>query len=184
MAGRRPRRHARWHWQRVGDPGSHARSRDARRPLLARARIGRTLLALVTADRRERLAAAAGLIAEAASVDAALRGTVAPTAARLEPVERRRAVLVIIDAWRELGRDLAVAASASGDDGRGIRDLDQLEELLALGRATDRPALRAFLDRLDRLMLAIEGYANPELTLDHLLLAWPRTVGPASRAAA
>ena len=33
-------------------------------------------------------------------------------------------------------------------------------------------------------MLAIEGYANPELTLDHLLLAWPRTVGPASGAAA
>jgi hypothetical protein len=23
-------------------------------------------------------------------------------------------------------------------------------------------------------MLAIEGYANPELTLDTLLLAWPR----------
>ena len=168
----------------AGRPGVARTLAGRPEALLARARIGRTLLALVTADRRERLAAAAGLIAEAASVDAALRGTVAPTAARLEPVERRRAVLVIIDAWRELGRDLAVAASASVDDGRGIRDLDQLEELLALGRATDRPALRAFLDRLDRLMLAIEGYANPELTLDHLLLAWPRTVGPASRAAA
>jgi hypothetical protein len=33
-------------------------------------------------------------------------------------------------------------------------------------------------------MLAIEGYANPELTLDHLLLAWPRSAGPASQEAA
>jgi len=158
--------------------------------LLARARIGRTLLSLVTGDRRARLAAAADLVADAALVDAAMRGAVAPSAARLEPVERRRAVLVIIDTWRELGRDLAVAASgardASGEsgasgDGQGVRDLDQLEELLALGRWVDRPALHAFLDRLDRLMLAIEGYANPELTLDHLLLAWPRAVDPASR---
>ena len=101
--------------------------------LLARARIGRTLLALVTADRRTRLGAAASLIAEAASVDAAMRGTVAPTAARLEPAERRRAVLVIIDVWRELGRDLAVAASATDGHGQGLRDLDQLEDLLALG---------------------------------------------------
>ena len=152
--------------------------------LLARARIGRTLLGLVTADRRTRLGAAASLIAEAASVDAAMRGTVAPTAARLEPAERRRAVLVCIDAWRELGRDLAVAASATDDHGQGLRDLDQLEDLLALGPVTDRTALRAFLDRLDRLMYAIEGYANPELTLDHLLLAWPRSAGPASRQAA
>jgi DNA polymerase-3 subunit delta' len=164
-----------------GRPGT-ARTLSGRpEALLARARISRALLALVTADRRTRLAAAADLVADAAVVDAAMRGTVAPSAARLEPVERRRAVLVIIDVWRELGRDLAVAARGADADGRGIRDLDQLEELLALGRATDRPALLAFLDRLDRLMLAIEGYANPELTLDHLLLAWPRTAITASR---
>ncbi len=170
-----------------GRPGT-ARTLSGRpEALLARARIGRTLLSLVNADRRARLAAAADLIADAALVDAAMRDAVAPSAARLEPVERRRAVLVIIDAWRELGRDLAVAASGvrgasgAGGDGRGVRDLDQLEELLALGPCVDRPALHAFLDRLDRLMLAIDGYANPELTLDHLLLAWPRAVDPASR---
>ena len=164
-----------------GRPGT-ARTLSGRpEAVLARARIGRTLLSLVTADRRARLAAAADLVADAALVDAAMRGAVASSAARLEPVERRRAVLVIIDAWRELGRDLAVAASGASGDGRGVRDLDQLEELLALGRCVDRPALHAFLDRLDRLMLAIDGYANPELTLDHLLLAWPRAVDPASR---
>jgi DNA polymerase-3 subunit delta' len=164
-----------------GRPGT-ARTLSGRpEALLARARIGRMLLSLVNADRRARLAAAADLIADAALVDAAMRGAVAPSAARLEPFDRRRAVLVIIDAWRELGRDLAVAASGASGDGRGVRDLDQLEELLALGRCVDRPALHAFLDRLDRLMLAIDGYANPELTLDHLLLAWPRAVDPASR---
>ena len=39
----------------------------------------------------------------------------------------------------------------------------------------DPEALRSFLDRLDGLMVAIEGYANPELALDVLLLAWPRS---------
>ena len=134
----------RWRSPRVGGPAS-ARTLSGRpEALLARARIGRTLLSLVTADRRARLAAAADLVADAALVDAAMRGAVAPSAARLEPVERRRAVLVIIDAWRELGRDLAVAASGASGDGRGVRDLDQLEELLAwVDASTDRPCTRS-----------------------------------------
>lgn len=138
--------------------------------VLARARISQTLLELTTADRRTRLEAASELIADGAAVDAALRGEVAPTG-KLQPVERRRAVTLIIDVWRDLGRDLAVAAHG---DGQGVRDLDQLEELLDLGARLDPIALRRFLDRLDRLALAIEGYASPELTLDALLLTWPR----------
>jgi hypothetical protein len=54
---------------------------------------------------------------------------------------------------------------------------------MALASAIDGSGLRQFLDRLDRLMLAVEGYANPELTLDVLLLAWPRS-GATSRSAA
>ena len=38
-------------------------------------------------------------------------------------------------------------------------------------------------DRLDRLALAIEGYASPELTLDALLLTWPRPSSDRSVAA-
>lgn len=139
--------------------------------VLARARIGRVLLGLVAADRRTRLAAGADLIEDAASVDAALRGAVAPMAARLQPVERRRALQVILEVWREVGRDLAVAARGGGP---GVRDLDALEELVAVGRQLDGASLRRFLDRLDRLTLAIEGYASPELALDALLLSWPR----------
>lgn len=143
--------------------------------VLARARISRTLLELSPADRRTRLGAASDLITDAVSVDAAMRGEIAPSSKRLQPVERRRAVQLIIEVWRDLGRDLAVAARGGG---RGVRDLELLEELRDLAPRIDQAALRRFLDRLDRLMLAIEGYASPELTLDALLLSWPRVRAP------
>jgi DNA polymerase-3 subunit delta' len=164
-----------------GRPGTAITLAGRPEALLARTRLSRTLLSLVPADRRTRLGAAAGLVSDASLVDAALRGVVASAAARLEPLERRRAVLVIIEAWRDLGRDLAVAARG---DGRGVRDLDQLEDISALAGSMDLAALRAFLERLDRLMFAIEGYANPELTLDSLLLAWPRPISPRAERAA
>jgi hypothetical protein len=139
----------------------------------------------VAADRRTRLGAGPDLIADAAAVDAAVRAELAPTSKRLAPVERRRAVQLVIDIWRDLGRDLAIAAHGHGRGirGRGIRDLDQLDELSALGPRVDAAALRRFLDRLDRLMLAVEGYANPELVLDTLLLTWPRAREPRRHAA-
>jgi DNA polymerase III subunit delta' len=163
-----------------GRPGLAIRLASQPQAVLARARISRTLLDLVTADRRTRLGVAADLLTDAADVDAALRGEVPPAAKRLQPLERRRAVHLIIEVWRDLGRDLAVAGHGHG---RGVRNLDQLDELMALASAIDGSSLRQFLDRLDRLMLAVEGYANPELTLDVLLLAWPRS-GATSRSAA
>jgi len=155
----------------AGRPGLAIRLASQPDAVLARARISRTLLDLVAADRRARLGAAADLITDAAAVDAAMRGEVPPSSKRLQPVERRRAIHLIIEVWRDLGRDLAVAALGEGES---IRDLDQLDELLALSRQVEAGRLHRFLDRLDRLMLAIEGYASPELTLDVLLLTWPR----------
>ncbi len=103
-------------------------------------------------------------------------GTASSAPKRPQPAERRRAVLRVIAAWRELGRDLAVATAG----GRGeIHALDLLEEIEAAGRSVDRADLVWFLQRLDALGAAIESYANPELALDVLLLAWP----PAVRAA-
>ena len=163
-----------------GRPGLAIRLADEPEAVLARARIAHTLLELMAADRRTRLGAAGELITDAAAVDAALRGEVAPATKRLQPVERRRAVQLIIDVWRDLGRDLAVAARG---DGHGVRDLDRLETLLELGARVDGAALSRFLDRLDRLSLAIEGYASPELTLDTLLLTWPHP-SPLARSAA
>jgi DNA polymerase-3 subunit delta' len=148
--------------------------RLARRPeaTLARARIARTLLDLLPAERRARLNAAADLLADAAAFDAALRDEVPPSGGRLEPAERRRAASVVIDVWRDIGRDLAVAASGGA---RGVRDHELLGRILAAADGVDQTALHRFLDRLDRLMAAIESYGNPELALDVLLLAWPRT---------
>ena len=51
--------------------------------------------------------------------------------------------------------------------------MDLLEDLEAAAARVDHTALIAFLDRLDGLGAAIEAYANPELVLDHLVLAWP-----------
>jgi len=163
-----------------GRPGLATRLSTQPEAVIARARISRTLLELMPADRRTRLGVAADLITDGAVVDASLRGEVAPSGTKLQPVERRRAVTLVIDVWRDLGRDLAVAAQGGG---RGVRDLDQLEELLDLGGRVDATTLRRFLDRLDRLTLAIEGYASPELTLDTLLLTWPRLAAAARSAA-
>ena len=85
-----------------------------------------------------------------------------------------------LDVWRDLGRDLAIADHG---DGRGVRDRDLLTELRAVATRIDQGALRRFLDRLDRLGAAVEGYASPELVLDALLLAWPRPSATAGSAA-
>jgi DNA polymerase-3 subunit delta' len=139
--------------------------------ILARTSVARTLLALLSADRRTRLATTTDLLAAGLVIDAAFRGELAVPAARLQPVERRRALATVIDIWRDLGRDIALAAHS---DGRAVRDHDQLTELRAIAPRLGSTALRRFLDRLDRSGAAVEAYASPELVLDALLLAWPR----------
>ena len=139
--------------------------------LLARSRIGRTLLDLLAADRRTRLAAASDLMADGVTLAAAVRGELPATNKRLQPVERRRAVTTVLETWRDVGRDLAIATHARGTD---IRNLELLDEIRAAATSIDAAALRRFLDRVDRMALAIESYASPELCLDSLLLDWPR----------
>ena len=148
--------------------------------VIARARVGRTLLDMLAADRRARLSAAADLITDGAEIDAAVRGAVPSSGKRLPPVERRRAVVTVLDIWRDVGRDLAVASIG---DRSGLRDLDLLEDIAKVAASVDGSTLLRFLDTLDRLILAIEGYASPELVLDHLLLRWPRIELTRSRAA-
>jgi hypothetical protein len=161
-------------------------------------RLLRGILDLLGADRRTRLAAVSALIADGAALDAALRddpdavpgveagedggapggeattsrrAAPAASARKPQPAERRRAAVRVVEAWRAVGRDLAVA----GHGGRAqVRRLDLLEDLERVAPHVDRQALLDFLDRLDGLGAAIEAYANPELVLDHLALAWPR----------
>ncbi|HEY8199555.1 MAG TPA: hypothetical protein VIF44_07250 [Candidatus Limnocylindrales bacterium] len=90
---------------------------------------------------------------------------------RAAPAVRRAASLALIEIWRDVARDLVVVLAG----GTGlVRDLAMLEdyERAALGTSIDEVA--AFLARLDGLAAAIEAYANPDLVVDVLLLAWPR----------
>ena len=91
--------------------------------------------------------------------------------ASVSPAERRVAVLKVVEAWRELARDLALVGRGGR---REVRHAELLDELADAGDSVDALELAAFLEQLDRLEGAIEAYANPELSLDALLLAWPR----------
>ena len=111
--------------------------------------------------------------AERPARPAARSRAAAPAPGKLLPAERRRAVLRVMDAWRDVGRDLAVASEGAR---HAVRQMDLLEDLDQAVVGLDRAALLAFLDRLDGLSAAVESYASPELALDTLLLAWPQQV--------
>ena len=156
--------------------------------VLAADRLSRQLLDLTHADRRRRLALVSDLLADAALLDAAVRGKPpaegAPRPAsrraprpgtgaggRAAPAERRRAAIRVLLTWREVGRDLAVVCRGGAVE---VRNPSLLDELRAAAAGIDEAALLDFLERLDGLAAAIEAYANPELALDALVLAWPR----------
>jgi DNA polymerase-3 subunit delta' len=172
---------------------------DAQR---AHERLVRTLLDLIRADRRTRLAAAPALLGDASLLAEAVdrsrerppgedEGAPAiaepPSAAPVRaagrtpaPAERRRALIRLLEIWREVGRDLAVAARGAPV---GVRQLDLLEELSRAAQGLSSPELLRFLERLDGLAAAVDAYANPELALDVLLLDWGRPANATSEAA-
>jgi DNA polymerase III delta' subunit len=154
--------------------------------VIAQGRLARMLLDLLGADRRRRLAAQQELIDDGAILAAATGPTRAteedtpqksrsksPSGSRrASPAERRAAVTQIVAVWREVARDLAVAARG------GKRELHQhelLDELEAAGSQLDGTEITAFVQRIDNLGRALDSYANPELVLDTLLIEWPRT---------
>ena len=87
------------------------------------------------------------------------------------PAERRLAALRLIETWRALTRDVAVTALGLPD---AARRLDLADELRTAASRIPGAGLVAFMGRLDLLAVAVEAYANPELAVDALLLAWPR----------
>ena len=168
--------------------------------LLARDRIARTLLDLVGADRRARLAAAAGLLADGVEMtavappadgpptsDAADPSEAAATpvdlpsrggrSAKTSPAERRAAVSQVLAVWRDLARDAALAARGARAE---IRQHELLEEIADIAARTDAALLARFTERLDVASRALDAYANPELLLDVLLLVWPSAQAPSA----
>jgi DNA polymerase-3 subunit delta' len=176
-----------------GRPGVALELATRPEAVIAQGRLARALLDLLDADRRRRLALQADLLddgqllAAGAAVDAVAahaseggaavprgggRGAGRGAGRRQSPAERRAAVARVIAVWREVARDLALAAHG-GRAELGRRDM--FDELVAAGERVEPAAVGRFVARLDALARAIDGYANPELALDVLLLEWPMT---------
>jgi DNA polymerase III delta' subunit len=148
--------------------------------VLARARVARTLLDLLSAERRARLAAIPALLEDAAALASAAASTEGAESAdgapaersgrRVSPAERRAATAELLAVWIDVARDLAIATRGGR---RELRLHELLEETTAAGQTVDAPAAASFLGRVEAVSRAIDAYANPELGLDALLLEWP-----------
>ena len=98
-------------------------------------------------------------------------GTPDEPVAKVSASERRRALALLLDAWRDLARDLALAQlGATGD----VRDVALLEELEAAARALPDGAAATALARLVRATELVDANVSPELVLDVVILRWPR----------
>ncbi|HEU0243384.1 MAG TPA: hypothetical protein VFQ75_05720, partial [Candidatus Limnocylindrales bacterium] len=91
--------------------------------------------------------------------------------AKASAAERRRALVVLLDAWRDVARDLALAQAGSP---RTVRDVALMEELDAAARQLPEGAAADALARLLRASELLDANVAPELVLDVLLLRWPR----------
>ena len=157
-----------------------ARELIARAGTLAAAESPRAAAPAPSAPRRGRGAAKATAMAASPTEAPDQASTSADTddgVAEVEPerkasaAERRRALAVLLDVWRGLARDLALAELGAV---RSIRDVALLEELTATASTVPSGAFAGFLGRLARAGELLEANVSPELVLDVLLVRWPR----------
>jgi DNA polymerase-3 subunit delta' len=148
----------------------------AGRGLLARtAELGKLLgppevAASATRRGRGAKAAAADEPGPAASADDASQDDAAEAPARTPAADRRRALALLIEIWRDLARDIAVAGTGSAS----LRETRLLEELEATARSmTPGEATRA-VGRLVRASELLDSNVSPELLVDVLAVRWPR----------
>ena len=171
-----------------GRPGAALALAANSEAVIAQGRLARTLLDLLSASRRRRLTAQAELIEDGATLAAAASGAAlddssgeperpAPKSRarsggtrRASPAERRAAVTQVLAVWRDVARDLAIAARGGR---RELRQHDLLDELASAGGRVDAAQVARFAQRVDDVSRAVDAYANPELALDALLLEWP-----------
>ena len=156
----------------------------------ARSEIDRGLIDLLASRPSRRLADGRSLLTRAADLDAALDGTLGdgPRAAATKPArarlaedqpsrdvpvaQRRRAALALVDAWRVVAIELVRVTL--GDAGH-VHDATLIEDFVQAAAGVSPRAVAAFLPHLDRAAIAIRGNASPELAVDVLVLAWPRS---------
>lgn len=166
-----------------GRPGVALRLAADPEAVLVYSRIARTLLDLTDAGRRRRLSCQAELLEDGARLAAAAsalpgdaaddgeRSASGKAGRRISPAERRVAVTQVLAVWRDVARDLAVAAQGGR---RELRLHDLLDELVAAASGVDVARAAGFLDRVEAMSRAVDAYANPELALDALLVEWPQ----------
>jgi hypothetical protein len=90
---------------------------------------------------------------------------------RIPAAERRRAAAFLVETWRAVARDLAVAQLG---DVTSIRDVPLIDDLVAAAAGLPPGAAAAFLERLSRAGELLESNVSAELIADGLVLAWPR----------
>ena len=94
-------------------------------------------------------------------------------ARRNSPAERRRALALLLEVWRDLARDVALAQLGPHVT---LRDPAFLEEVRDAAAGLPAGAAAAFLVRLERAGELLGSNVSPELLADSLVLAWPRGV--------
>jgi DNA polymerase-3 subunit delta' len=163
-----------------GRPGLALAYAAAPEAVTARGEIARTLLDLLGERPAARLEAIGPLAARAGEHARLLdpsTGTRPIEAAEGDPpgrapaAERRRAADSLLSIWRDVARDLAVAALGRPER---IRDPGLLDDLARASAGLDATTLAVFLDRLGRAGELVSANVSPELVMDGLVLAWPR----------
>jgi len=177
-----------------GRPGLAIALATAPEAVEAREELARSLLDLAALGTADRLVAGRDLLAR--STDLARIGAIpgelpgpgpganstaatgeadaeaGPRPARGTPTERRQAAAALLATWTAVARDLAVTAAGAG---AAARDTALLDDLRAVAGVVTPEACTAFLGRLVRAAELLDSNANPELLVDTLVLAWPRT---------
>jgi DNA polymerase III subunit delta' len=90
--------------------------------------------------------------------------------------DRRRALATLLEAWRDIARDLALVQRGAM---RSVRQVGMLEELEAVVPRLGTGAMPSFAARLVRADELLAGNASPELVLDVLLVRWTALGRPA-----
>jgi hypothetical protein len=143
----------------------------------------RELLGLIASGSAERFDSVRHLLDTAAMVGTAPAveeaESVDDEAPRLAGAAQRAAAVLVIEAWRDLARDLLMAAAGRLHLVSAASDRDQIE---SVGRTADRTELIAFLALAGRIADGLRENAAPRLALEIAMLAWPRT-GAAAHAA-
>jgi hypothetical protein len=130
------------------------------------------LIALLERGRSERMAAVRELLDDAARqlpVEAATDPAAEP-GARTPTVVQRAAAAAILDAWIDLGRDLAVAAAGTPDLAVST---ELVPELVATAARESARGWVAATAALERIRDGLEENVSPRLALEAAMLAWP-----------